>query len=52
MKRLPKKLIGIGRTMGPYVAIELVMPGGSLLVALLWLYRMFHTRLSNSQARA
>jgi len=28
-----------GRAMGPYAALELLMPGGSLLALLLWIYR-------------
>jgi hypothetical protein len=31
------------RRLAPYVAIELVMPGGSMLALLLWLYRR-HSR--------
>jgi hypothetical protein len=27
------------RTLGPYLAIELLLPGGSLLALMLWLYR-------------
>jgi len=27
------------RELGPYAAIELILPGGSLLALLLWLYR-------------
>jgi hypothetical protein len=27
------------KDLGPYAAIELIMPGGSLLALLLWLYR-------------
>lgn len=27
------------RTLGPYFAIELILPGGSVLALLLWLYR-------------
>ncbi len=27
------------RSLGPYAAIELLLPGGSLLALLLWLYR-------------
>ena len=43
MKPLARKLIAVGRTFGPYLAIELVLPGGTLLALLLWLYRKhFH----------
>jgi len=27
------------RSLGPYVAIELILPGGSILALLLWAYR-------------
>jgi hypothetical protein len=27
------------RTLGPYFAIELILPGGSVLALLLWAYR-------------
>ena len=27
------------RTLGPYLAVELILPGGSLVALLLWLYR-------------
>jgi hypothetical protein len=40
MKPLALRVISLFRTMGPYLAIELVMPGGSILALLLWLYRM------------
>ena len=51
MKPLANKLIVAARAIGPYLAIELVMPGGSLLALMLWLYRM-RTRASNLQASA
>ena len=51
MKPLAKKLIAVGRTVGPYLALELVMPGGTLLAVLLWLYRMSRTRSSSFPVR-
>ena len=51
MKPLALKLIAAGRTFGPYLAIELLLPGGSLLALLLWLYRTYG-KPANSQARA
>ena len=27
------------RSLGPYLAIELVLPGGSIVALLLWIYR-------------
>ena len=32
-------LLAHARAIGPYLAIELIMPGGSLLALGLWLYR-------------
>jgi hypothetical protein len=44
VKPLARKLFAAVRTFGPYLALELVMPGGTLLALLLWLYRThFHT---------
>jgi hypothetical protein len=41
---LARKLVAACRTFVPYLAIELVMPGGTLPALLLWLYRNhFHT---------
>ncbi len=50
MKPRANRLLAAGRTFGPYLAIELVMPGGSLLALLLWLYRMSSARAWKSQA--
>jgi hypothetical protein len=51
MKPFVLKLIAAGRAFGPYLAIELLLPGGSLVALLLWLYRTY-ARPSNSQAGA
>jgi hypothetical protein len=32
-------VVNLLRSLGPYMAIELLLPGGSLLALLLWLYR-------------
>jgi hypothetical protein len=50
MKPIASKLLAAGRTFGPYLAIELVMPGGSLLALLLWVYRTSAPRASTSAA--
>jgi hypothetical protein len=34
-----KAVVGRLRVLAPYAAIELILPGGSLLAVLLWLYR-------------
>jgi hypothetical protein len=34
-----KKVVDAFRNMGPYVALELFMPGGTLLAILLWYSR-------------
>ena len=49
MKTLALKVIAACRTFGPYLAIELLLPGGSLLALLLWLYRTY-ARPANFQA--
>ena len=33
------RIFALLREIGPYAAIELVLPGGSLIALLLWLYR-------------
>jgi hypothetical protein len=33
------KMIALAARIGPYVAIEILLPGGSLIALLLWLYR-------------
>ncbi len=48
MKPLALKVIAAGRTFGPYLAIELLLPGGSLVALLLWLYRTYVRRLEFS----
>ena len=49
MKPIANKVLTAARAFGPYLAIELVTPGGSLLAVLLWLYRMSAARVSTSQ---
>jgi hypothetical protein len=42
MKKLTSLMIrGLAgvRELGPYAALELLMPGGSVIAVLLWLYR-------------
>ena len=51
MRALVLKVLTAGRTFGPYLAIELLLPGGSLLALLLWVYRTY-ARPASSQARA
>jgi len=46
MKSLALRLIAACRTFGPYLAIELLLPGGSLLALLLWLCRR-HAKRGN-----
>ena len=33
------RLVGVMRALGPYAAIELILPGGTLLACSLWAYR-------------
>ena len=49
MKTLILKLIAVGRALGPYVAIELLLPGGSLIALLYWLYR---TKIKGADVKA
>jgi hypothetical protein len=39
------RLGAILRHLGPYAAIEILLPGGTLLALLLWVYRRRRTRL-------
>jgi hypothetical protein len=32
-------ILGALRSLGPYLAIELILPGGSIVALLLWAYR-------------
>ena len=32
-------MVGLLRGLGPYLLVELILPGGTLLALLLWLYR-------------
>jgi hypothetical protein len=32
-------MLGTLRSLGPYLAIELILPGGSIVALLLWAYR-------------
>jgi hypothetical protein len=36
------KIIQAARTASPYLLIELILPGGTLIALLLWLYRRHH----------
>jgi hypothetical protein len=40
-----KAAVEVLRRLGPYAAIELLLPGGSILAILLWLYRRHRARL-------
>jgi len=37
------------KSLGPYAAIELILPGGSVLALLLWLYRRHRKSTSTSR---
>jgi len=51
VRALALKVMAASRSFGPYLAIELLLPGGSLIALALWLYRTY-PRAANSQARA
>ena len=44
MKKLMMRGLAGVRELGPYAAIELLVPGGSVIAVLLWLYRR-HKRI-------
>ena len=44
MKSLMRKGLAGVREFGPYAALELLLPGGSVIAVLMWLYRR-HKRL-------
>jgi hypothetical protein len=48
---LALRIIAAGRSFGPYLAIELLLPGGSLVALLVWLYRTY-ARPVNAHTRA
>jgi hypothetical protein len=43
-------MIALVRAIGPYVAIEILLPGGSLIALLLWLYRSKQRRMAQRPA--
>ncbi len=43
MSTLFARIIGFGRAIGPYLAIEMLLPGGSLIALLLWAYRVHNS---------
>ena len=44
LSTLIAKIIAGGRAIGPYLALELLLPGGSLFALLLWIYRSHQNR--------
>lgn len=44
MSRLIQKGLEAVRQFGPYAAVELLLPGGTLIAVLMWLYRR-HRRI-------
>ena len=44
MKKWFRKGLEGVRELGPYAAVELVLPGGSVIAVLMWLYRR-HKRI-------
>jgi hypothetical protein len=37
--RVVEWILGQFRSLGPYLAVELILPGGSIVALLLWAYR-------------
>lgn len=46
------RLMALLRQLGPYAAIELLLPGGSLIALALWLYRRQQRRVNGSDGIA
>jgi hypothetical protein len=46
------RALALLRSLGPYAAIELLLPGGSVLALLLWLYRRQRRTVAASTAAA
>ena len=44
--------LALVKSLGPYAAIELLLPGGSVLALLLWLYRRHRRTLAESAGSA
>ena len=44
MKKWGSRIVGKLRELGPYMAIELILPGGSLIALALWLYNRNHAK--------
>lgn len=42
MANFAERLWTVLKAFGPYAAIELILPGGSCIALLLWLYRRHH----------
>jgi hypothetical protein len=39
-----QRIRGLLRNLGPYLAVELLLPGGSLIALLLWFFQHKHTK--------
>ena len=50
MNALFAKIVALGRTIGPYVALEILLPGGTLIALLLWLYRTHAKKTLSGEA--
>ena len=46
------RLLTLLRGVGPYAAIELLLPGGSLIALLIWLYRFRRVAAAESEKNA
>src|ERR1700739_1866188 len=47
---LAASLYRLLRAVGPYLAIELLLPGGSVIALLLWLHRRLHRSAAHTQS--
>ena len=41
-----KKLLPAVRALGPYLLVELILPGGTLIAAMMWLAQQWKGRVS------
>src|SRR6201998_4592452 len=47
---LAASLYRLPRALGPYLAIELLLPGGAVIALLLWLHRRLHRSADHTQS--
>jgi hypothetical protein len=48
MQTIMQRLGQLGEALGPYLLVELLLPGGSLIALSLWLYRRYGSTAQRS----